>query len=34
MLELSKRKRMMIMEQISDKRDRLPSAERRKLAEN
>jgi len=31
MLELSKRKRMMIMEQITDKKDRMPSAERRKI---
>ena len=30
MFELSKRKRLQILEQLSDQRDRLPSAERRK----
>jgi hypothetical protein len=33
MLELSKRKRQLIMEQLTNKRERMPSAERRKLVE-
>jgi len=34
MLEFSKRKRMQIMEQLSEKNDRLSSVERRKNAES
>lgn len=33
MFELSKRKRMLIMEQLTNKRERMPSAERRKIVE-
>ena len=34
MFEKLKQKRMSIMDQVAGKRDRLPSAERRKLVEN